>query len=89
MPVRAWLPREEIEPGAMDQLRNAARHPDAAVALAVLPDCHVGFGVTIGCVMPTAGAVIPNAVGVDIACGIAVLAFAVWSARRERRHAFG
>ena len=68
VPVRAWLPREEIEPGAMDQLRNAARHPDAAVAMAVMPDCHVGFGVTIGCVMPTAGAVIPNAVGVDIGC---------------------
>ncbi|CAA9556523.1 MAG: RNA-2',3'-PO4:RNA-5'-OH ligase [uncultured Thermomicrobiales bacterium] len=70
VPVRAWLPREEIEPGAMDQLRNAARHPDAAVALAVMPDCHVGFGVTIGCVMPTANSVIPNAVGVDIGCGM-------------------
>ena len=70
VPVRAWLPPEEIEPGAMDQLRRAAGHPDVAVALAVMPDCHVGFGVTIGCVMPTEGAVIPNAVGVNIGCGM-------------------
>ena len=35
-----------------------------------MPDCHVGFGVTIGCVFPTLDSVIPNAVGVDIGCGM-------------------
>jgi tRNA-splicing ligase RtcB len=36
----------------------------------VMPDCHVGYGVPIGCVAPTIGSVIPNAVGVDIGCGL-------------------
>src|SRR5688500_790517 len=67
-PIKTWLPPAEIEPGAMSQLRNAASHPDVGPHLAVMPDCHVGFGVTIGCVFPTLGAVVPTAVGVDIAC---------------------
>ena len=70
IPIRAWLPPSEIEPAALDQLRNAANHPEAGPAIAVMPDCHVGFGVTIGCVFPTVDAVIPNAVGVDIGCGM-------------------
>ena len=69
-PIKTWLPPEEIEPGAMAQLRNAAAHPDVGPHVAVMPDCHVGFGVTIGCVFPTLGAVVPTAVGVDIACGM-------------------
>ncbi len=73
-PMKTWLPPAEIEPGAMDQLRNAARHPDVGPHVAVMPDCHVGFGVTIGCVFPTAGAVVPTAVGVDIACGMCAIA---------------
>jgi tRNA-splicing ligase RtcB len=68
VPIKSWLPPEEIEPGAMDQLRNAARHPEVAPHVAVMPDCHVGYGVTIGCVLPTVGSVLPNAVGVDIGC---------------------
>jgi tRNA-splicing ligase RtcB len=35
-----------------------------------MPDCHVGYGVTIGCVFPTVDAILPTAVGVDIACGV-------------------
>ena len=70
VPIRSWLPEDEIEPAAMAQLENAARHPEAAEAVAVMPDCHVGYGVTIGCVFPTRDAVVPNAVGVDIGCGV-------------------
>jgi tRNA-splicing ligase RtcB len=70
VPIKTWLPTDEIEPGALDQLSNAAKHPDAASHVAVMPDCHIGFGVTIGCVFPTLDAVIPTAVGVDIACGM-------------------
>ncbi|MDP9365465.1 MAG: RtcB family protein [Chloroflexota bacterium] len=73
VPVKSWLPPDEIEPGAMDQLRNAARHPEVAPHVAVMPDCHVGYGVTIGCVLPTLGSVLPNAVGVDIGCGMCAL----------------
>src|SRR5690242_13120146 len=70
VPIRTWLPPAEIEPAAMQQLQKAAGHPEVGPAVAVMPDCHVGFGVTIGCVFPTVDAVIPNAVGVDIGCGM-------------------
>ncbi|MER3437864.1 MAG: hypothetical protein C4346_09910, partial [Chloroflexota bacterium] len=70
VPIKSWLPFDEIEPDALQQLRNAARHPDVGAHVAVMPDCHVGFGVTIGCVLPTVNAVLPTAVGVDIACGM-------------------
>lgn len=70
VPIKSWLPRAEIEPGAFDQLEAAARHPDAIEHVAVMPDCHVGYGVTIGCVFPTTNAILPTAVGVDIACGM-------------------
>lgn len=73
VPIKLWLPAEEVESGAMEQLKNAARHPEVAGHLAVMPDCHVGYGVTIGCVLPTLGAVLPNAVGVDIGCGMCAL----------------
>jgi len=69
-PIKSWLPPEEIEPGAMEQLVNTASHPEIGSHVAVMPDCHVGYGVTIGSVVPTVNAVIPNAVGVDIGCGI-------------------
>ncbi len=72
-PVKLWLPLEEVEPGALDQLRNAARHPEVTPRVAVMPDCHIGYGVTIGCVLPTSESVIPNAVGVDIGCGMCAL----------------
>jgi tRNA-splicing ligase RtcB (3'-phosphate/5'-hydroxy nucleic acid ligase) len=69
-PIKTWLPPDEIEAGAMEQLVNTASHPEIGSHVAVMPDCHVGYGVTIGSVVPTVNAVIPNAVGVDIGCGI-------------------
>jgi tRNA-splicing ligase RtcB len=69
-PLKLWLPLDEVEPAALEQLRNAARHPEVAGRVAVMPDCHPGYGVAIGCVFPTAGSVLPNAVGVDIGCGM-------------------
>ena len=73
VPVLSWLPPDEIEPAALEQIRSATTHPDAAIRLAVMPDCHIGFGVTIGSVLPTANAVLPNAVGVDIGCGMSAM----------------
>jgi len=73
VPIKLWLPKEEIEPEAMQQLRNAANHPEVGSHIAVMPDCHVGYGVTVGCVFPTVNAVIPNAVGVDIGCGMSAV----------------
>ncbi|HEV2107982.1 MAG TPA: RtcB family protein, partial [Thermomicrobiales bacterium] len=74
VPIKTWLPPEEIEGGAMEQLRHAASHPDAGSHIAVMPDCHVGFGVTIGSVFPTWESIIPTAVGVDIGCGMCAVA---------------
>lgn len=68
--IRSWLPLDEMEPQAMSQLMAAAEHPALGPYIAVMPDCHLGVGVTIGCVLPTELAVIPNAVGVDIGCGM-------------------
>ncbi|MBX3394671.1 MAG: RtcB family protein [Phycisphaerae bacterium] len=58
---------ERIDAGAIDQMVNAMRLP-VAVAGALMPDAHVGYGLPIGGVLATEGAVIPYAVGVDIAC---------------------
>jgi len=71
IPVKTWLPIEEIEDGAMQQIRNAATHPEAVEHIALMPDCHVGFGIPVGSVFVTDRSVVPNAVGVDIGCGVA------------------
>lgn len=64
-PYRIW--GEDLEPTAVQQLRNACQLP-VAVAGALMPDAHVGYGLPIGGVLATREAVIPYAVGVDIAC---------------------
>jgi tRNA-splicing ligase RtcB len=86
VPVNAWIPPHEIEPGAMDQIDNAARHPDVTAHVALMPDVHQGFGVTIGSVFPTHNTVIPNAVGVDIGCGMCAIDTGVpWDRERMDR----
>jgi len=64
-PFRIW--GEGLEAGAVDQIKQAARLP-VAVAGALMPDAHVGYGLPIGGVLAADNAVIPYAVGVDIAC---------------------
>jgi tRNA-splicing ligase RtcB (3'-phosphate/5'-hydroxy nucleic acid ligase) len=64
-PYRVW--GTGLEAQALQQMANAARLP-VAVAGALMPDAHVGYGLPIGGVLATANAVIPYAVGVDIAC---------------------
>ncbi len=59
--------REMIEPGSIAQMDNAMRLP-VTVAGALMPDAHIGYGLPIGGVLATENAVIPYAVGVDIAC---------------------
>lgn len=72
--VLAWLPPEAIEEAARKQIKNIAKLPFVFKHLAIMPDCHLGKGATVGSVIATKGAIIPAAVGVDIACGmIAVL----------------
>lgn len=64
-PYRIW--GTDLEPEAVQQLKNGCRLP-VAVSGALMPDAHVGYGLPIGGVLATHDAVIPYAVGVDIAC---------------------
>jgi tRNA-splicing ligase RtcB len=68
VPVKVWTP--DLEPQARKQLENVARLPIVHGHIAAMPDVHAGIGATVGSVIPTKGAVIPAAVGVDLGCGI-------------------
>ncbi|WP_219952237.1 RtcB family protein [Dickeya zeae] len=70
VPVKMWTHGVPVEPEAREQLRNTAKMPFIFSHLAVMPDVHLGKGSTIGSVIPTRGAIIPAAVGVDIGCGM-------------------
>lgn len=70
-PIKAWLDSAaDIEPGAMQQALNLSRLPFIVSHVALMPDVHEGYGMPIGGVIAAKGAVIPNAVGVDIGCGV-------------------
>jgi tRNA-splicing ligase RtcB len=73
VPYRVW--GTEIEPEALAQMRRAAELP-IAIQGALMPDAHTGYGLPIGGVLATQGAVIPYAVGVDIACRMKMTIFA-------------
>ncbi|HEY1407088.1 MAG TPA: RtcB family protein, partial [Spirochaetota bacterium] len=68
LPVLSWC--GEIESGALDQIRNLSNHPQLFHHIAIMPDCHQGYGMPIGGVIAADGIIIPNAVGVDIGCGM-------------------
>ena len=65
-----FLPWNTIEPEAQQQILNTAKMDFVFKHVAVMPDCHYGRGATIGTVLPTNGAIVPAAVGVDIGCGM-------------------
>src|SRR5262245_56417174 len=64
-PYRIW--GHDLEPDAVQQMKNACKLP-VAISGALMPDAHVGYGLPIGGVLATEDAVVPYAVGVDIAC---------------------
>ena len=68
--IISWLPEEEIEAAAVQQIKNISEMPFIFKHIAVMPDCHLGKGATVGSVIATQGAIIPAAVGVDIGCGM-------------------
>ena len=70
VPIKAWTRGVPIEESAARQLTNVARMPFIHQWVAVMPDVHWGIGATVGSVIPTVGAIIPAAVGVDIGCGM-------------------
>lgn len=69
-PVKMWTNGVPVEDEARAQLANTASLPFIFKHIAVMPDVHLGKGSTIGSVIPTKGAIIPAAVGVDIGCGM-------------------
>jgi tRNA-splicing ligase RtcB (3'-phosphate/5'-hydroxy nucleic acid ligase) len=67
--IKSWC--EDLESKAFEQAYNLAHLPFAFKHIALMPDCHMGYGMPIGGVLATTGdVVIPNAVGVDIGCGM-------------------
>jgi len=69
-PIKLWTRGVPLEDQAREQLQNIARLPFIHKWIAVMPDVHLGKGATVGSVVPTVGAIIPAAVGVDIGCGM-------------------
>ena len=67
-PVKIWT--NDVEESAMRQIENLTTLPFLHHHLAIMPDVHAGMGMPIGGVLACDGAVIPNAVGVDIGCGM-------------------
>src|SRR5262245_44452070 len=68
--IQLWTDGVEVEDEAMAQIANVASLPIVGPHVAVMPDVHWGIGATVGSVIPTRGAIIPAAVGVDIGCGM-------------------
>jgi tRNA-splicing ligase RtcB (3'-phosphate/5'-hydroxy nucleic acid ligase) len=71
VPVKVFT--DEVEAGARRQLENVSRLPILFHHVAAMPDVHAGIGATVGSVIPTRGAIIPAAVGVDIGCGMSAV----------------
>ena len=72
VPIKIWLEnRAQVEEGCLEQALNLANLPFAYKWVALMPDVHKGYGMPIGGVIAVEDAVIPNAVGVDIGCGVA------------------
>ena len=69
LPIKIWT--DEIEESALEQAKNLANLPFAFKHIALMPDCHTGYGMPIGGVLATrSNIIIVNAVGIDIGCGM-------------------
>jgi len=70
VPVKLWTDYDGVEMSAKDQIGHLQNLPFAFHHIAIMPDCHSGYGMPIGGVLATERVIIPNAVGVDIGCGM-------------------
>lgn len=75
--IKSWC--AELEADALKQAAHLASHPAVDIHVALMPDCHVGYGMPIGGVIACPDAVIPNAVGVDIGCGMGAIKTSIFS----------
>ncbi len=72
LPIKSWIPKEDycVDVGMVKQIENLSKLPFAFHHIAQMPDGHLGYGMPIGGVIATKDVIIPNAVGVDIGCGM-------------------
>ena len=66
----SWVPADQIEAKALEQIRQLSELPFIHRHIAVMPDAHFGLGATVGTCIPTKGTIIPACVGVDVGCGM-------------------
>jgi tRNA-splicing ligase RtcB len=78
-----------LDPATREQAERTASMPFIHPHLALMPDAHLGKGATVGSVIPTIGAIIPAAVGVDIGCGMHAVRTALTAADARRRGGLG
>ena len=71
LPAKLWL--DEVEDSCMSQIMDLTSLPFAFKHIAIMPDAHAGKGMPIGGVLATNGVIVPNAVGVDIGCGMCAI----------------
>jgi len=68
IPIKSWCVEPEAE--CVQQAKNLANLPFAFKHIGLMPDCHTGYGMPIGGILACENVVVPNAVGVDIGCGV-------------------
>jgi tRNA-splicing ligase RtcB (3'-phosphate/5'-hydroxy nucleic acid ligase) len=68
IPIKVWT--DSVEEGALTQAKNLTKLPFAFRQVVLLPDVHQGYGMPIGGVLAARDYIVPNAVGVDIGCGM-------------------
>lgn len=84
--IKAWTDHVNVDENTLEQAKEIAGLPFIFKHLALMPDCHLGKGSTVGSVIPTVGAVIPSAVGVDIGCGMIACELKYPSFNLEKHH---
>ncbi|MGN0678397.1 MAG: RtcB family protein [Oscillospiraceae bacterium] len=71
LPIKIWSTAESVDEKCLEQAKNLAKLPFVHKWISLMPDTHAGKGMPIGGVLACEGTVVPNAVGVDIGCGMA------------------
>lgn len=85
-PVQMWANEHDVEPAALQQLRNIASL-GWVHGVRVMPDVHLGKGATVGSVIAMKQAVSPSAVGVDIGCGVSAVKTSLMESDLDSMHA--
>jgi len=83
IPIKMWL--NDMEDGALKQAKDVANLPFAYKWVSIMPDSHQGYGMPIGGVLATDDVVVPNAVGVDIGCGMVAVKTALTEISTEQK----